>query len=239
MRSDKGDVRAIRSQEHPPVVTVGLGSDNTQPPCKCRVVDFQRNRGRGGTSRRLREAPGAACRRVTHPPRASRSRGRAANSERAPVAETDRRGAPGLHELSLEGAEPVLLYVPASYEADAPMPLVVCCMGAGCVPTHSIGLARARADRLGFMVLALGSRDQTWNLIAARQILSRTVSRTGCYRSIAAAGASWRSSGRPATRSAIARSRGGTPCRPNSRPPPSMYSAPEARVRHLAEQRWQ
>ena len=70
----------------------------------------------------------------------------------------------GLHSLA-GGAQ---LYVPASYRNDRPMPLLVMLHGAGGNAAHSIALARAEADRLGFLLLAPKSARASWDIISAR-----------------------------------------------------------------------
>ena len=75
----------------------------------------------------------------------------------------------GLRELRLPGMAPALLYVPAGYRSERPIPLVVMLHGAGGKPRHSIDLVRAHADRLGFAILAPGSRGSSWDLVAARR----------------------------------------------------------------------
>ncbi len=61
-----------------------------------------------------------------------------------------------------------LLYVPKGVSGDRPAPLVVMLHGAGGTAQHSIDLARAHADRLGFILFAPGSRAATWDIIASR-----------------------------------------------------------------------
>ena len=77
-------------------------------------------------------------------------------------------GAAGEHEIAIPGAEPALLYVPASYRRDAPMPLLLMLHGAGGTARHSVDLASRYADRFGFIILAPASRASTWDVIAAR-----------------------------------------------------------------------
>ena len=80
------------------------------------------------------------------------------------------RAAPaGLRELRLPGIAPALLYVPAGDRGERPIPIVLMLHGAGGKPRHSIDLVRAHADRLGFAILAPGSRGSSWDLVAARR----------------------------------------------------------------------
>ena len=73
-------------------------------------------------------------------------------------------GQAGLHRLGETG----LLYVPASYRADRPAPLVVMLHGAGGTAQHSLELARSHADRLGFILFAPKSRAASWDIISNR-----------------------------------------------------------------------
>jgi len=57
-----------------------------------------------------------------------------------------------------------VLYVPASYRADAAVPLVVLFHGAGGSATRVLALLQAQAEEHGFVVLAPDSRRQTWDL---------------------------------------------------------------------------
>jgi len=70
---------------------------------------------------------------------------------------------PGERALGLGSDRDGLVYVPASYKADTPMPLVVLLHGAG----GNCYSARSRfpvADELGFIILAPDSRDErTWD----------------------------------------------------------------------------
>ena len=67
--------------------------------------------------------------------------------------------------VPLKGA---LLYVPDAYDAAKPMPLVVMLHGAGGTARHSLDLARAYADRHGFILLAPGSQRSSWDIISSR-----------------------------------------------------------------------
>jgi phospholipase/carboxylesterase len=80
----------------------------------------------------------------------------------------DYAGTAGEREIAIPGAEPALLYVPASYRRDAPMPLLLMLHGAGGTARHSVDLASRYADRFGFIILAPASRAATWDVIAGR-----------------------------------------------------------------------
>lgn len=75
-------------------------------------------------------------------------------------------GSAGLHELSRGNERAGVLYAPTTYRPERPMPLVVMLHGAGGTPRRALDLARAHADRIGFIVLAPGSAAATWDIIA-------------------------------------------------------------------------
>jgi len=75
---------------------------------------------------------------------------------------------PGLHPLGLERGRDALLHVPPGYTPDRPPPLLVMLHGAGGTGRSVLGLVRALADELGFLVLAPDSRQQTWDVIVNR-----------------------------------------------------------------------
>ena len=72
---------------------------------------------------------------------------------------------PGIHALDAGGA---LVYVPASYRAEQPAPLIVMLHGAGGDSMQSIRLLRHVADREGLLLLAPKSRVSTWDVLARR-----------------------------------------------------------------------
>ena len=72
---------------------------------------------------------------------------------------------PGIHALDAGGA---LVYVPASYRAEQPAPLIVMLHGAGGDSMQSIRLLRHVADRDGVLVLAPKSHAATWDVLARR-----------------------------------------------------------------------
>ena len=80
--------------------------------------------------------------------------------ERAPV---------GLHALGPEaGPADGYLYVPAGYRKEAPSPLVLLLHGAGEDARDGLAQLRGQADEAGLILLALGSRGPTWDLILNR-----------------------------------------------------------------------
>jgi predicted esterase len=58
-----------------------------------------------------------------------------------------------------------LLYVPAGYRGDAPVPLVLSLHGAGGNAQHGLSPLRALADEAGFALLAVGAAGRTWDVI--------------------------------------------------------------------------
>ncbi|MBW3635155.1 MAG: phospholipase [Armatimonadetes bacterium] len=79
-----------------------------------------------------------------------------------PVEETAPRG---LLRLGLGTLRDGLIYVPASYQANQPAPLVLCLHGAGGNAQQGMRLLQGHADRHGFLVLAVDSRGSTWDLL--------------------------------------------------------------------------
>ncbi|HZO92120.1 MAG TPA: hypothetical protein VFB38_27630 [Chthonomonadaceae bacterium] len=72
---------------------------------------------------------------------------------------------PGLQRLGLDGRRDGLLYVPAGYQADHPAPLVLMLHGAGGQATHGLHPFRHLADQFGLLLLAVDSRERTWDII--------------------------------------------------------------------------
>jgi phospholipase/carboxylesterase len=70
----------------------------------------------------------------------------------------------GRHVLQLDGRPGGTLYVPPTYDARAPAPLLVWLHGAGGTGVVSVQLA-ALADEFGFVVLAPDAREWTWDAI--------------------------------------------------------------------------
>ena len=83
----------------------------------------------------------------------------------APAVTTSKRG---LVSLDVGLPRQALLYVPESVNENRAAPLIVMLHGAGGEAAHSIGLARAHADRLGAILLAPASRGASWDIIAER-----------------------------------------------------------------------
>jgi phospholipase/carboxylesterase len=75
---------------------------------------------------------------------------------------------PGQHALQLDGSgHDALLYVPRGQSMESPAPLAVMLHGAGGEAAGGLGLLRAFADEAGLILLAPGSQQYTWDLIAS------------------------------------------------------------------------
>jgi phospholipase/carboxylesterase len=84
---------------------------------------------------------------------------------RAPAEETP----VGLHAPGTEaGPDEGYLYVPAGYREETPSPLVLLLHGAGEDARDGLAQLRGQADEAGLILLALGSRAPTWDLILNR-----------------------------------------------------------------------
>ena len=74
-------------------------------------------------------------------------------------------GPTGLHSLHLSGERDGLYYVPGSYQASQPAPLVVMLHGAGGDARSSIVLLQALAEATGVILLVPESRRMTWDVL--------------------------------------------------------------------------
>jgi len=74
----------------------------------------------------------------------------------------------GLRMLGPTSARDGYLYVPATYTQDLPGPLVLLLHGAGEDARDGLALLRGQADEAGLILLALASRDYTWDMISLR-----------------------------------------------------------------------
>src|SRR5919107_720740 len=74
----------------------------------------------------------------------------------------------GLQPLMLGAARDSYLYVPATYRADHPAPLVLLLHGAGGHARQGLELLRNLADATGIILLAPASREHTWDLLVSR-----------------------------------------------------------------------
>jgi phospholipase/carboxylesterase len=71
----------------------------------------------------------------------------------------------GLHPLGLNDKRDALLYVPESYEAARPVPLIVNLHGAGGNAERGMRYLRPLADKARYALLAPVSRAETWDVI--------------------------------------------------------------------------
>lgn len=75
---------------------------------------------------------------------------------------------PGQHALQLDGGgHDALLYVPRGHSTESPAPLALMLHGAGGAAAGGLGLLKAFADEAGLILLAPGSEQYTWDLIAS------------------------------------------------------------------------
>jgi len=76
----------------------------------------------------------------------------------------------GLQPLMLGAARDSYLYVPVTYRAERPAPLVLLLHGAGGHARQGLDLLRSLADAAGgLLLLAPASRDRTWDLLVGRR----------------------------------------------------------------------
>lgn len=71
----------------------------------------------------------------------------------------------GLHPLRLDGKRDGFLYVPKSYGVERPAPLVLMLHGAGGDAEGGLSPFRSLADASGMLLLAVDSRQKTWDII--------------------------------------------------------------------------
>lgn len=71
----------------------------------------------------------------------------------------------GLHPLGLDGQRDGLVYVPKTYQPDRPAPLVLILHGAGGTAQGALKILRHLADPFEMIVLAVDSRQKTWDII--------------------------------------------------------------------------
>ena len=75
----------------------------------------------------------------------------------------------GLLPLMFGSARDSYLYVPATYQAERPAPLVLLLHGAGGHARQGLELLRSLADAAGSLLLAPASREHTWDLLVGRR----------------------------------------------------------------------
>ncbi|HEX8155675.1 MAG TPA: phospholipase [Thermoanaerobaculia bacterium] len=100
--------------------------------------------------------------REEQPPAAPRGRLR---TRRVQDVARNGRPATGIVQLGLARGRDALLYVPAQYRHDAPMPLMVMLHGAGGEARRTVGNLQELAGALGLLVLVPESRGDTWDVI--------------------------------------------------------------------------
>jgi phospholipase/carboxylesterase len=74
----------------------------------------------------------------------------------------------GLQPLGLDDPRDGLLYVPAGYREDQPVPLVLMLHGAGGSAQRGLAPLRDLADEAGLILLAVDSRRRSWDLVVGR-----------------------------------------------------------------------
>ena len=82
-----------------------------------------------------------------------------------PAAQQQGEAASGLLALAVAEPRDALLYIPATYRADQPRPLVVLLHGAGGEAQHGMALLRPLADAKQLILLAPSARRDTWDVI--------------------------------------------------------------------------
>ena len=84
-------------------------------------------------------------------------------------AATSGAGPVGLRPLDPGAPREGYVYVPPTYRAQRPAPLVVLLHGAGEDARDGLALLRTQADGAGLVLLAPSSHEYTWDLIASRR----------------------------------------------------------------------
>jgi phospholipase/carboxylesterase len=75
------------------------------------------------------------------------------------------RRASGFQTLGLDIHRDGLLYVPANYQAEKPVPLILMLHGAGGDAESALGLLEGFVEPVGAVLLAVDSRRETWDVI--------------------------------------------------------------------------
>ncbi|HEU5040009.1 MAG TPA: PHB depolymerase family esterase, partial [Gemmatimonadales bacterium] len=75
---------------------------------------------------------------------------------------------PGLEPVGLGSERDGVVYAPPGYRADRPAPLVVMLHGAGGSARRGLPRLQSLADAHGLLLLAVDSRERTWEAIAER-----------------------------------------------------------------------
>ena len=74
-------------------------------------------------------------------------------------------GSPGLQALWLDGQRDGLVYVPASYQKDQQASMLLMLHGADGNAEGAVRIAQKWADTFSIIVLAVDSRNSTWDVI--------------------------------------------------------------------------
>lgn len=74
---------------------------------------------------------------------------------------------PGLHPLNLDRQRDGLIYVPSTYRANEPTPLLLMLHGAGGDSEGALRIVQDLANSFSMIVLAVDSRQQTWDVIVS------------------------------------------------------------------------
>jgi phospholipase/carboxylesterase len=85
-----------------------------------------------------------------------------------PATAVTKAATPGLHPLGLGGGRDGVVYVPTTYVAGEPLPLLVLLHGAGGDADNWFGSYADRAEAARFVLLAPDSRGSTWDMIHGR-----------------------------------------------------------------------
>ena len=73
--------------------------------------------------------------------------------------------AAGMHRVGIVAQRDAFLYVPPTYQANRPAPLVLVLHGAGGDAQRSLGYLQALADQHTLLLLSPASRGRTWDVI--------------------------------------------------------------------------
>jgi len=87
---------------------------------------------------------------------------------RIPTAAPAKQATMGLQQLKLGESRDALLYVPTTYAASEPLPLLVLLHGAGGSASNWFGSYGDRGESARYVLLAPDSRGQTWDAVHGR-----------------------------------------------------------------------